>query len=102
MYKQNRRISCAVSDCPTMPYPKAVKGRKLTFITCSEHRAHEEEAKCFYRALRHQEGAHQIEKMEGCELCHPIFSGGPEQLALDILIQQQNIHNICGCQGGGQ
>jgi hypothetical protein len=100
MFKKERRALCAVTGCPTTPKPGVVRGKKVVYTTCSEHRGHEDEANAFYRTLRHKEGAHQLEKLDGCELCYPTIKSQPEQLTLDI--QGNHYIDACGCQGRGE
>ena len=39
MYKKFRRAGCAVIGCHRTPRPKAVQGKRVVYITCSEQAA---------------------------------------------------------------
>jgi len=88
MYKKFRRMGCAVIGCHRTPRPKAVQGKRVVYITCSEHRQQEEDAAAYYREISlynvHMAGGHVDQRDPDCQEC------------------QKKIRNICGCQGGGE
>lgn len=88
MYKKFRRSGCAVMDCRRTPRSKALQGKKVVYVTCSDHRQQEEEAQAYYRDISlynvHMAGGHVDQRDSDCRECN------------------KKIHSICGCQGGGR